>query len=194
MIVQKGILFYAKDSQSKELMLEDMQKNYEDTQPQQRWQFDDPDHYFIKYYIAPKINFRRSPEERAVEYATLLVDMLDPEKAAKNDTVTVYSLIPEEQNALKNLLRTYYLIGPLRNKINHAEDNRGIPDFLPEAKDENPIMTQAKNTISEFLQAYKLVLEKLGTRDNSIVTIISGEEFKEYSIARKEEARKNRNR
>ena len=194
MIVQKGILFYAKDPQSKELMLEDMQKKYVDTDPLQRWQFNDPDHYFIKYYALSKVNFRKSPEERAVEYANLLVDILDPEKAAKNEMVTVYSLISEEQNALKNLLRTYYLIGPLRNKINHAEEERGIPDFLPEAKDENPIMTQVKNTISEFLEAYKLVLEKLGTRDSSIVTTISGEEFKEYSIAHKEETRKSRNR
>ena len=176
-------------------MLEDLQEKYEDTQPHQRWQFDDPDHYFIKYYTNSIMNFRKSPEERAVDYANILVDLLDPEKAAKYDMITAYSLIPEEQNALKNLLRSYYLIGPLRNKINHAEDNRGIPDFLAEAKDENPIVTQAKDTISKFLEAYKTVLEKPGTRDNSIVTTISGEEFKAYSIAhRREENRRSRNR
>ena len=116
--VRKGLLYYAVDDASKNAMLESLADYYEKTPSKNRWSFDDIDHYFIKYYGRDIIDPKYKGEERDRQYTHLRVESVFH---GMDGMIKSFSMIRHRQDLLEETLSAYYRLGPIRNRINHAE-------------------------------------------------------------------------
>lgn len=179
-IVQKGILYYAKDEETRLHMLESLQVCYENTHPIQRWGFKDTDHYFIKFYGRQRLNRGPFNRDKFKAYAELRIRELSEDE---EEFVQAYSVLEDRKPLLLKMLTAYYRIGEVRNAVNHAEEKAPIvalENIDVHAGNENLSMLQ--KAIEDFISIYDEVLHELERLPQASPVLISGEEFKNWSM------------
>ena len=179
-MVQKGILYYAKDDETRQHMLESLQINYEDSHPTQHWSFNDPDHYFIKFYGRQKIRGESFFGDRAKAYASLRVQQLSEDH---DDFVKAYSVLDEQTPLLLQFLTTYYRIGDVRNSVNHAEAKMSVISLDNiDVHAENESIAKLQKAIEDFVKIYEEVLNALSQLPPASPVQITGDEFRKWSM------------
>ena len=175
-LVCKGILYYAIDEDSKVAMLEELAQEYFDTGKNNRWNFDDIDHYFIKYYGRPLVNGKQSPEDRSREYAKLRRESVFH---GREGMIKAWSWLEDKPDLLENVMLAYYMIAPIRNLINHAQSDRpaaSLDDI--DIHRENERLAKLTGAINDFINAYETALAERVRGDAP--ALIDRKEFREY--------------
>ena len=185
--VQKGILYYAKDEETRLHMLESLQLCYENSHPSQRWGFKDPDHYFIKFYGRSHVRSSSSATDRTRDYVALRIRELSEDH---EDLVKAYSVLEGQKPLLMKLLNAYYNVGTVRNAVNHAEERADVYSLENiDVRAENENLSMLQNAIEDFIHVYEQVLNELEHLPAAEPVRISGEEFQTWSM---EQSRGNR--
>ncbi|MBQ7534676.1 MAG: hypothetical protein IJT43_03555 [Stomatobaculum sp.] len=177
-IVEKGILYYARDEESRLHMLQSLRLCYEKAHPAQRWTFKDPDHYFIKFYGRSLPGANPINGERSHAYAVLRVLELFEDH---DDFVQAYSVLSGKRHLLLRLMESYYHIGDVRNAVNHAEEKApviSLENINVRSENENLLLMQ--KAIEDFIRAYEEVLNAVEHVPEAPVIRISGEEFRTW--------------
>ena len=177
-IVEKGILYYARDDESRLHMLQSLRLCYEKAHPAQRWTFKDPDHYFIKFYGRSLPGANPSNGERSHAYAILRVMELFEDH---DDFVRAYSVLDGKRHLLLRLMESYYHIGEVRNAVNHAEEKAPVISLENiNVRSENKDLLLMQKAIENFIRAYEEVLKAVDQVPEAPVIRISGEEFRTW--------------
>ena len=149
-MVRRGIYYYAKTPQDIQDLLKNWNVLYWNELPRNRYTYNDPDHYFIKFYGRSIINFRQAKDGVARDYAKVRVEQL---RGKYKELAKAYSGIKDE-HLLYELLLSYYTIGDLRNQVSHAlATEHALPD-LEEMK-KNDSFEQLGTAIERFLAMYR---------------------------------------
>ena len=177
-IVEKGILYYARDDESRLHMLQSLRLCYEKAHPAQRWTFKDPDHYFIKFYGRSLPGANPSNGERSHAYAILRIMELFEDH---DDFVRAYSVLDGKRHLLLRLMESYYHISEVRNAVNHAEEKAPVISLENiNVRSENKDLLLMQKAIENFIRAYEEVLKAVDQVPEAPVIRISGEEFRTW--------------
>ena len=144
----------------------------------QRWGFNDPDHYFIKYYGRPYVRSSSSPTDRTRDYVALRIRELSEDH---EDLLQAYSVLEDQKPLLMKLLNAYYNVGTVRNSVNHAEER--VDSFSLENIDvhaENENLSMLHKAIENFINVYEQVLNEMDHLPAAEPVRISGEEFRNW--------------
>ena len=185
-IVDSGIYYYAADPESREKFLEEINLLYWDYAPKDRWNFNDLAHFFIKYYGRTQIRSRniRNSKDRQRDFAKFRIDELD-NKA--EEMTKAFSVLYDRKDLLEDVLYTYYHLGDIRNRINHAEVSESEDIRTIDIGKENDSLVLLRDGINAFLKAYDAAREYM--RENVIEPVntwqIPPEEVSSYTAAHK---------
>lgn len=188
--VNRGILYYAKDEDSKSKFLKSINEWFWFALPKDRYQFNDLSHYFIKYYGICLIyeNRKNKSLSREDAYADFKLDRL----TGGDDYATQsFSRLEHRKDLLKYLLSNYLKVSSVRNQISHAisSDNFYINEIDTKLKNQN--IEMFKKTIESFIYSYEKVVNELNKLDDEYhVVKITNEELKAYTFAHKNEGLK----
>lgn len=180
-IVNRGMLYYAVDEESKNKALEAFNKSYWEDLPRERWKYDDLTHYFIRYYGRPQ---PRYGDYSRMSYGEYRLTSLDPKE--DNPMMKSYSVLGDRKELLKRIITAYYDLGLVRNQINHAGSVRVNPEDV-DITEENPNMVKMLGVINDFVVSYEKArqyIEENVPKDFPIVSI-TPEEMKEYTSSHK---------
>ena len=185
-IVDSGIYYYAADPESREKFLEEINLLYWDYAPKDRWNFNDLAHFFIKYYGRTQIRSRniRNSKDRQRDFAKFRIDELD-EKA--EEMTRAFSVLYDRKDLLEDVLYTYYHLGDIRNRINHAEVSENENIRTIDIGKENDSLVLLRDGINAFLKAYDAAREYMRESVNEMVNTyqIPPEEVSSYTAAHK---------
>ena len=177
-IVEKGILYYARDDETRLHMLQSLRLCYEKAHPAQRWTFKDPDHYFIKFYGRSLPGANPSNGERSHAYAILRIMELFEDH---DDFVRAYSVLDGKRHLLLRLMESYYHISEVRNAVNHAEEKAPVISLENiDVRSENKNLSLMQKAIEDFIRAYEEALNAVEHVPEAPVVRISGEEFRAW--------------
>ena len=181
--VSRGLVYYAKDEESKMRYLEDVNKFYWGDAPRDRWKYDNPSHYFIKYF--GKNSMPRGFGSNKITFTDYRMETLDENNST--GLAQAFSLLNDKRDLLKSVMNGYADLGYLRNSLNHAEareaGNIDEIDFTAE----NEAVKEVIDKIDAFLATYEKArqyIEENAPADFAPVEY-TPEEFKEYSSAHK---------
>lgn len=180
--LKKGILYYAKDEESKQKYLEELNGLYWDYAPKDRWNFNDLAHYFIKYYGRAQFKPNPSSKDRQKDFTAYRVSSLEEGKTALH---TSYTRLGDRLDLLEKALYQYYRLGDIRNQINHAEDTPGNSNRI-DVHSKNANLTLLLDGVNAFIAAYEEALNYLKTLQDDYTYIeITQDELKEYTSTHK---------
>ena len=150
-IVESGMFYYAASEESKLKMLEEINKIYWDTAPKDRWAFDDMPHYFIKFYGRSQIRRNPNSTDRQRDFTQYRIASLENEA---DGILRSYSTMKDSANLLEDVLYNYYLLGDLRNKVNHAEvqPKKNFEEMDADVENEN--IRILREGIEKFVASY----------------------------------------
>ena len=189
-IVRKSLFYYAQTEEDRQAMLSSLQDCYENTNPLQRWSFKDVDHYFMKYYkryVAYTLNIR-DDLARSRFFIDMRMNQLTKSPEENYGCVKAFSLLDDKPELLRELLASYDEMGPLRNKLNHSDSSLGA-DEADAGSDDYKVGPREylKVRVEKFLKVYEKAMDAADERrardGEPSNIIISGDDFKEYSIA-----------
>ena len=152
--VKNGLFYYAVDAETKQNLLEVMGRKYWETAPKDRWGFKHFNHYFVKFYGRSEQPRGRGITDLQKSFTDFRINSLtDDSKIAK-----AYSRLSDNPEILSDLLYSYYKLGDVRNRVNHAEDSEAIMgenDY--DAENENiKLLTEG---INRFVYCYEKALK-----------------------------------
>ena len=180
-----GILYFCRTEDECEQLFESLVPEYNDCPPQNRYQFNDMQHYLMKIYCRGKMR-RGSKDSRAADYALFMKERLL--KGRDENYIPDYSYLfrrPESDSfpflyaysllsdvrLVQDILLTYYTIGDLRNQINHATID-DEPDFSDtREKGESPRLFRSIQLIDHFIRIFEKALQE-----------VKDQEFENYRI------------
>ena len=172
-LVCSGIFYYARNKKDLEEYLKRMNETYWSVVPKDRYQFDDMEHYFIKFYRR-KEAYRKKPKVPIEAYLNLRLDEIYKE----DSKVRSYSLYRGDRETLYEFLMAYMQIGNLRNQISHAQEiNINSVDW--DTGHENEKIQILRERIYDFIKLYEKVRTAID-RTSGRPYLISQEEFKQY--------------
>ena len=174
-LVRSGVFYYCDDGKQKQQVTELLAKERLELRPNEFYKMDQIDHYFIKTYNRSGTRGMGSRDDDPQRlYATLRTQSV---KNTNPSLITGFTAC-DSTETLQNLLYSYYHIGAVRNKINHAETDavtRNRPE-VPENK-ESAVLSWMKESIDFFIDSYEKAMAEVETKQPHIV-IISGEEVR----------------
>lgn len=172
-LVTSGIFYYARDEKELEEYLLRVNEAYWAVQPKDRYQFDDMEHYFVKFYRRREA-YRKKPKIPIEGFLKLRLDEIYNE----DSKVKSYTLFQGERETLHQFLLTYMQIGNIRNQISHAQEvNLSYEEWSLDEQNEKIRILQ--NTIGKFVDLYTEVKEMLDP-DGPKPYLISQDDFKAY--------------
>ena len=177
--VKRGILYYAESEQDKEQATEILAREYRSARPRDRYQFNDIDHYFVKFYGRSQINFRQNPKKVQQEYAKYRIEQIGKDDPAFLKT---YSVLEDDMH-LEELLFSYYSIGPIRNQVSHGRSETRVYPGQRKLRKENNNIRGLKDATDHFIQQYDAAKEKIKDKKPAVVTI-TNEELKAKAYER----------
>ena len=172
-IVSSGIFYYARNEEDLAQCLTHLNETYWSAAPKDRYQFDDLEHYFVKFYRRREA-YRKKPKFPAEAYLKLRLDeVYDP--ASEIKAYTRYQGAREE---LHEFLMGYLQIGNIRNQISHAQEvNLSYEEW--DMSHENEKVSILQTAIQRFMDSYDKV--KKGLNPGAAEPYCIGqEEFKDY--------------
>ena len=178
-LVESGMFYYAASEDSKQKMLEEINKIYWETAPKDRWCFDDMPHYFIKFYGRSQMRRNPNTTDRQRDFTRYRIASLENEA---NDILRSYSTMKENVELLEDVLYNYYILGDLRNRVNHAEvqAKKSFEEMDMEVENEN--IRMLREGIEQFVASYDKARAWLSenVKENPNVYGITKEEIAEY--------------
>lgn len=174
-----GILYFCRTEDECEHLFESLIPEYNDCPPQNRYQFNDMQHYMMKFYCRGKMR-KGSKDARAADYALFMKERLL--KGRDENYIPNYSYLfrrPEsgsfpflyaysllsDTGLVQDILLTYYTIGNLRNQINHATVD-DEPDFSDtREKGESPRLFRSIQLIDHFIRIFDKALQEVKDRE-----------------------------
>ena len=191
-IVSSGLFYYAKDEESRQATLETLQVCYENTNPLQRWSFNDIDHYFLKYFKRFALEHIRG-DQKSPAFINMRMDQLTKDPEENYGCSRAFSLLDDKPELLRELLAAYEEMGPLRNKLNHSDPTMEADDA--NEKYQVGVQEYLKTRVSNFLRIYEKAMDAAEERKakdgDPNVILITGPEFREYSIEASRNAKYN---
>ncbi len=167
------MFYYCGDEKDKEEIKRLFAQQRLQLKPYEYYKIDNISHFFIKTYNRLKTRGRGARGEDSQHvYAVLRTQSVGNKDSSQITGLTAC----DSTETLQNLLYSYYHIGAVRNKINHAETDavtRNRPE-VPENK-ESAVLSWMKESIDFFIDSYEKAMAEVETKQPHIV-IISGEE------------------
>ena len=168
--VKRGVFYYCDDEEEKEHVTELFAREKNQLRPFEQYQMNDLEHYYVKIY--GRRTYRRKGNDlnrTFANYRTWQLDNTSPE------FITSHTML-EDRELLQELLYTYYRVGDIRNKTNHAEETRAEEHRLFMDQKEVPVrMSQIQEVITYFLLLYDKAIESLEGVEPNVVPISLGE-------------------
>lgn len=149
-LVQRGILYYARDREDVREVLRRWNIAYWNEIPKCRYVFRDPDHYFIKNYGRLAVDHAQAPQNVARDLARIMVEQ---QRCASEALCPVYSCL-EDDALLYELLLRYYSLGSLRNRVSHANSHENALNGQEELTESNSFAL-LQESIAGFLAVYR---------------------------------------
>lgn len=185
----KGLLYYAKDENSKNAAVKALKIAWLGAAPYMRWQFEDMEHYFIKTYNRGALDSVRPGSEKDKVYAHCRALSLTTPPEENMGFMQAYSLIDDKPELLEKLLLTYYETSKVRNKLNHSASVQ-----LSQSSSDDPyhieILESVKNSITHFFDVYQEALdaasEKVKTDGKPEILKVTLEDLKACYISNDE--------
>lgn len=159
----KGLLYYAKDEESRKAAAKALKIAWLNSAPYMRWQFGDMEHYFIKTYNRSAMDSVRPASDKDSVYAHCRVISLTKPPEENRGFMRAYSVIDDKPELLERLLLTYYRTSKVRNKLNHSASVQ-----LSQSASDDPyyveILESVKNSITVFFDVYQEALDAASER------------------------------
>lgn len=172
--VKKGVLYYAENEEDRELAIKLLCDIYCDAMPKDRYQFNDINHFFIKFYCRRMVNYNQDAIKIQQDYAKLRAGMIE-----KDDPkfLRAYSLL-EDKEELEELIFAYACVGQIRNQVSHGKS--GVKKYPGQRKlrKENDNIRMIKDAVDYFIQQYDEAKRKIKGKEAVILTI-TGDDVKE---------------
>ena len=178
--VKRGILYYAETENDIDRAFHVLKKAYRRVLPKDRYQFNDLNHYFIKFYGRYLINYRQDPAKVQQDYAKFRVGLVgndDPEH------LNTYSLL-EEKEDLEELLFSYYNIGRIRNQVSHGISGLSVYPGQRKLRKINDNVRILSEAVEYFIQQYDAAKAKVKDKKALPLTITIGE-LKDHMFSQK---------
>ena len=178
-MMNRGLFYYAINAETKQAALEEMNKLYWSYLPKDRWTFNDLPHFFIKYYGKNQMKRNPASKDRQKDFTEYRIRELDGEAEG---VIKAYSILNENRKELSDLLYAYYVLGDVRNKINHAEAKSSEGETIDiHAVSEN--IRLLKEGVDLFVKTFEAARAKANeVHLESVETWqIAPEELKEYT-------------
>ena len=154
----QGLLYYAKDEDSKKAAVKALKIAWLGVAPYMRWQFEDMEHYFIKTYNRGAMDSVRPGSEKDKVYAHCRALSLTQAPEENMGFMRAYSMIDDKPELLEKLLLTYYETSKVRNKLNHSASVQ-----LSQGASDDPyhieLLESVKNSITRFFDVYQEALD-----------------------------------
>lgn len=178
--VKRGVLYYAENVNDIDRALDVLEKVYRRALPKDRYQFNNLNHYFIKFYGRNLINYRQDPAKVQQDYARFRVGQVGNVDPANLGT---YSLLQEKED-LEELLFSYYNIGRIRNQVSHGISGMSVYPGQRKMRKVNDNVRMLCEAVEYFIQRYDAAKVKIKDKEVSPLTI-TNEELKNYFFSRK---------
>ncbi len=178
-LVESGMFYYAASEDSKQKMMEELNKIYWDTAPKDRWAFDDMPHYFIKFYGRAQIRRNPNSTDRQRDFVNYRIASLENEA---DGILRSYSIMKDKSDLLADVLYNYYRLGELRNMVNHAE-TKATSNFENLDTDvENENIRLLREGIATFVESYDAARAWVSenVKEKADVYSITKEEFRDF--------------
>ena len=169
--VKRGILYYAENENDISRTYNVLKKAYRRAIPKDRYQFNNLNHYFIKFYGRSMINYRQDPAKVQQDYAKYRVALLGNDDPAH---LSAYSLM-EGKEALEELLFSYYNIGRIRNQVSHGISGVSVYPGQRKLRKVNDNVRILSEAVEYFIQQYDAAKMKIKDKKVSPLTITIGE-------------------
>ena len=174
--VSKGIYYYCDSEKSKEDAVRVLGEIYYELKPFEKYKLDNLSHYFVKFYGRGRVGRMGSDDEHCQKYVKFRLDDIH---TTDRRTLKAFTGCPDE-DALGNLLYTYYMLGFVRNSTNHAMGEAGEFGLRKKDTDISERMSMIKLTIEGFIEEYDNVARLMeGTKPD--VWRISNDEIRAYA-------------
>lgn len=163
--VKHGVLYYAENENDIERALNVLKKAYKRVLPKDKYQFNNLNHYFIKFYGRHLINYRQDPAKVQQDYAKSRVAMVgndDPEQ------LRTYSLL-EDKEALEELLFSYYNIGRIRNQVSHGLSGVTVYPGQRKLRKVNDNVRMLSESVEYFILQYDAAKAKM--KDKAVIPL-----------------------
>ena len=174
-IVKRGIYYYAKDNDDIEALQTDLNYLYWNQPVTMRWSYNDIEHFFLKFYGRPLLDYRQNKDAVAKDYAKLRVAALH-EKV--EGMLPAYSYVKDDA-LLYELLLSYYKIGNLRNAVNHSNISEAALEDGEEFEHKDNRIELA-DAIGKFIKLYASACKKAEPDGNTPV-FLDSYRFKAYA-------------
>jgi hypothetical protein len=181
--VKRGVLYYAENEKDIDHAFHVFKKAYRKVLPKDRYQFNNLNHYFIKFYGRHLINFRQDPAKVQQDYAKFRVAQVENSDPAHLRT---YSLV-EEKEELEELLFSYYNIGRIRNQVSHGISGVSVYPGQRKLRKTNDNVRILSEAVEYFIQRYDAAKVKIKDKTVSPLTITI-EDLKNHIFSRKAKA------
>lgn len=178
--VKQGILYYAENEKDIDRAFHVLKKAYGKVLPKDRYQFNNLNHYFVKFYGRHLINYRQDPAKVQQDYAKFRVAQVGNSDPAYLST---YSLL-EEKEDLEELLFSYYNIGRIRNQVSHGISGVSVYPGQRKLRKMNDNVRMLSEAVEYFIQRYDAAKMKIKDKTVSPLTITI-EDLKNHIFSRK---------
>lgn len=192
----KGLLYYAKDEESRAAAVRALKMAWLESPPFMRWQYKDMEHFFIKTYNRGALDSVKPASDKDRVYAHCRVESLTKPPEENRGFLRAYSVLDDKPELLEKLLLTYYETSKVRNKLNHSEDVQ-----LEQSKGDDPyrieVLERVRSCIAQFFDVYHEALEAASDRKKTDgepeVLRVTLEDLMGCYISDKELGRRGRN-
>lgn len=154
-MVARGIWYYADNDDEAKNVLNMLADEYNNTASQNRYSFNEVDHYMVKFEGRWKMSKIQSNDDKSVKYTKYKISLLHSNESNPYQAHTVI----DDENAIYNALLAYYVASEKRNEINHASSNASKIEELFASNGESLIYNEIKETIDYFIDNYTKVVE-----------------------------------
>lgn len=177
-IVDKGFFYYSNSPANTQEVLKVFAQIYYDFKPFEKYKLDDISHYYVKFFGRGRVPHIDDSKAYQMAYANSRIEELTTDDP---NTVKAHTLCPD-QEALRDMLFSYYYIGDVRNATNHAsEEFSGFSSVMHDS-DVSERMSTIVKSIEYFIHCYENVIdlvEKAGNKPD--VDKIDHNELVSYS-------------
>jgi len=156
-LVDRGFFYYANSDETAHRARNFFINRYRKLLPFEKYKLEDLSHYFIKILGRARVPLEVPREERQNYFAAMRVR--DLTETAEFDFLPAFTIC-DDKEALENLLLSYYKIGEIRNKTNHAAESQG-----------SERLTWIQEGVDFFIKSYDKVAQLIEGKQADVVKV-----------------------
>lgn len=151
-IVNKGIWYYAENEDESEMVTKYLAKEYNNTEPKLKYNFNHINHYLVKTEGRNNIQKSSDRNRALAEYKSSLLEDYEDQPYIAHSVI-------KDKKIIEDALTIYYETSNKRNDINHAERSKGAEEVLSEKNSESFILDQIEGIIGKFIETYQKAVD-----------------------------------